>query len=142
MTLRVSFTGHDRSDDDREGDEMAIGKIWSVTLDCADPTALSDFWAAALGGKVAYTSDKFVGVETPDGLWVGAYQIDDYRAPEWPAGDPPKQFHLDLSVEDLDTAEQAALELGATKSAHQPEPDRWRVLLDPAGHPFCITAMS
>jgi hypothetical protein len=22
------------------------------------------------------------------------------------------------------------------------DPHRWRVLLDPAGHPFCITAMS
>ncbi|MFD9459179.1 VOC family protein, partial [Streptomyces sp. NPDC059985] len=24
------------------------------------------------------------------------------------------------------------------KSGHQPHEDRWRVLTDPAGHPFCI----
>ncbi|GHB67583.1 hypothetical protein GCM10010347_42100 [Streptomyces cirratus] len=30
------------------------------------------------------------------------------------------------------------LELGAGKSDHQPHEDRWRVLTDPAGHPFCI----
>jgi hypothetical protein len=121
---------------------MAIGKLWSVTLDCADAQELAQFWADALDGKVAYTSDKFVGVELPDGLWIGAYQIADYQAAEWPDGEPPKQFHLDLSVDDLDAAERAALELGATKAQHQPEPDRWRVLLDPAGHPFCVTSQA
>ena len=118
---------------------MAIGKLWAVTLDCADPTALADFWAAALDGKVAYTSENFVGVETPDGLWIGAYRIDGYEAPRWPDDAPPKQSHLDLAVTDLNAAERAALDLGATKAEHQPEPDRWRVLLDPAGHPFCVT---
>jgi catechol 2,3-dioxygenase-like lactoylglutathione lyase family enzyme len=121
---------------------VALGKLWSVTLDCADAQALADFWAKALGGKIAYTSDNFVGVETPDGLWIGAYRIDGYAPPEWPDGTPPKQFHLDLSVADLDAAEKAALDLGARKAEHQPEPDRWRVLLDPAGHPFCVTNMS
>lgn len=121
---------------------MAIGKLWSVTLDCADAQQLAQFWAQALDGKVAYESDNFVGVETPGGVWIGAYRIDGYQSPDWPEGAPPKQFHLDLSVPVLDDAERALLEIGATKSGHQPEPDRWRVLLDPAGHPFCITAMA
>jgi hypothetical protein len=119
---------------------MAIGKLWSVTLDCADAQQLAQFWAQALDGKVAYESDNFVGVETPGGVWIGAYRIDGYQSPDWPEGAPPKQFHLDLSVPGLDDAERALLEIGATKSGHQPEPDRWRVLLDPAGHPFCISA--
>lgn len=121
---------------------MAFGKLWSVTLDCADPQVLADFWAKALDGKIAYTSDNFVGVELPDGLWIGAYRIEDYRAPQWPEGASPKQFHLDFSVSDLDDAERAVLDSGAVKAEHQPEPDRWRVFLDPAGHPFCITNMS
>jgi hypothetical protein len=121
---------------------MTVGKLWSVTLDCDDPEKLAAFWAEMLGGKVAYTSDKFVGVELETGTWIGAYQIPDYQRPSWPDGDPPKQFHLDLSVEDLDAAESAAVDLGATKAEHQPEPDRWRVLLDPVGHPFCLTNMS
>jgi hypothetical protein len=121
---------------------MAVGKLLSVTLDCADPEALSVFWAKALEGTVAYTSKHFVGVEVPGGVWIGAYRIEDYQPPNWPAGQPPKQFHLDLAVDDLDAAERAALELGATKPAHQPDPQRWRVLLDPAGHPFCITKFS
>lgn len=121
---------------------MAVAKLWSVTLDCADPKPLADFWAAMLEGKVAYTSDRFVGVETPGGLWIGAYSIDDYTPAQWPDGEVGKQFHLDLAVDDLDEAEQAALDLGAVKSSHQPEPDRWRVLIDPAGHPFCLTNLA
>lgn len=121
---------------------MAIGTLWSVTLDCADAPALGAFWASALDGSIAYSSDQYVGVETPRGVWIGAYQIDDFVPPQWPHGAPPKQFHLDLSVDDLDAAEAALLDLGATKADHQPEPNRWRVFLDPAGHPFCITVMS
>ena len=30
---------------------------------------------------------------------------------------------------------------GAVQAEHQAEP-RWRVLLDPAGHPFCITTVT
>jgi hypothetical protein len=37
----------------------------------------------------------------------------------------------------LDLAEECALGLGATRP-EQPDP-RWKVLLDPAGHPFCLT---
>jgi hypothetical protein len=119
----------------------ALGKLWSVTMDCADPNELAQFWVKALDGKVAYSSDKFVGVQLPDGLWLGAYQIPDYVPPQWPDGQPPKQYHLDLAVDDLDAAEREFLAIGARKAEHQPEPDRWRVLLDPAGHPFCLTKM-
>lgn len=121
---------------------MAIATLWSVTLDCADADRLGQFWAQLLGGTVAHSSPNFVGVETPSGPWIGAYRVDGYQPPQWPDGAPPKQVHLDLSVADMDAAEAAAVELGATKAAHQPEPERWRVLLDPAGHPFCVTAMA
>ncbi|MFI9771138.1 VOC family protein [Streptomyces sp. NPDC052415] len=30
------------------------------------------------------------------------------------------------------------LELRAGKPGQQPHEDRWRVLTDPAGHPFCV----
>jgi len=120
---------------------MGVGTLWSVTLDCADPEPLAEFWRAALDGTIAYRSEKFIGVEVPGGPWVGAYAIPGYEAPHWPEGEVAKQFHLDLSVPDLEDAERTLLELGARKSGHQPEPERWRVFLDPAGHPFCITSM-
>ncbi|MGA9311577.1 MAG: VOC family protein [Pseudonocardiaceae bacterium] len=37
------------------------------------------------------------------------------------------------------TAEVVAL--GATSAEHQPRPGRWRVMLDPAGYPFCLSSM-
>jgi len=40
-------------------------------------------------------------------------------------------------VDDLDEAVAAARELGATLVEYQPQDDV-RVLLDPAGHPFCL----
>ena len=46
-------------------------------------------------------------------------------------------MHLDLTADDLGAAEEQAVALGATL-AQQPDP-RLRVLLDPAGHPFCLT---
>jgi Glyoxalase-like domain len=46
-------------------------------------------------------------------------------------------MHLDIIVDDLDAAEAAVLDLGATKHAHQPG-TTCRVFLDPAGHPFCL----
>ena len=42
-------------------------------------------------------------------------------------------MHLDVIVDDLDAAEVAVLDLGATKHPHQPGTS-FRVFLDPARH--------
>jgi Glyoxalase-like domain len=50
--------------------------------------------------------------------------------------------HLDLTAGDGVAAVAArAVEAGAVLAEYQPDP-RWRVLLDPAGHPFCITTIA
>jgi hypothetical protein len=46
-------------------------------------------------------------------------------------------MHLDVIVDDLDAAEAAVLDLGATKHQNQPGTS-FRVFLDPDGHPFCL----
>jgi Glyoxalase-like domain len=47
-----------------------------------------------------------------------------------------QQFHIDVSVDDVDRAEAEVLALGATKHEVQPpEGEAWRVYLDPTGHP-------
>ena len=50
-------------------------------------------------------------------------------------------MHLDVAVDDIERAESLALSLGATRASYQPSPDRWRVMIDPAGHPFCLTTL-
>ncbi|MEU7552843.1 VOC family protein [Streptomyces sp. NPDC044571] len=74
-----------------------------------------------------------------DGLFIGFQRVDDHQPPRWPGQGAPQQAHLDFAVDDLDGAEAVLLEWGATKPAHQPGGEKWRVLLDPAGHPFCLT---
>lgn len=68
-------------------------------------------------------------------------RVDAYVAPSWPEGPQHQQMHLDVAVHDVESATDAALALGATPAANQPAPEQWRVLLDPAGHPFCLTAV-
>jgi hypothetical protein len=47
------------------------------------------------------------------------------------------QVHLEVEVSDLEAAVAHAVELGATEAEYQPQDDV-RVMLDPAGHPFCL----
>lgn len=117
---------------------MALARLASTALDCDDPAALASFWAQLVGGEVAYSSDEFCAVKTDRG-WIATVRVTDHAPPTWPDPDVPKQMHLDLAVDDLDAAEAEAIGLGARKPDTQPAPDRWRVLLDPAGHPFCLS---
>jgi catechol 2,3-dioxygenase-like lactoylglutathione lyase family enzyme len=106
-------------------------RLGSIALDCADPAALAAFWAGLLNGEVAFTSEHFVAVKT-ERVWLAAVKIENYQPPAWPEGDHAKQMHLDLAVDDLEEAV-------AVRTSFQPQPDRYVVFLDPAGHPFCLT---
>jgi Glyoxalase-like domain len=117
---------------------MAVARTGFVSLDCADPLALGEFWAAMLGGEIMFTSATTVGIRT-EWVWLSTLKVAGYVAPTWPEGDIPKQIHLDLAVTELEAAVAEAERLGARIAPVQPAPDRWRVLLDPAGHPFCLT---
>ena len=48
-------------------------------------------------------------------------------------------IHLDIGVDDLDAGVAWAIDAGATLAEHQPQ-EAVRVMLDPAGHPFCLFA--
>lgn len=118
---------------------MPFARSVFVSLDCADPLPLGEFWAALLGGEVILSEPTTVVVRT-DWVRMTALKVSDYVAPTWPAEGVPKQVHLDVAVTELDAAEAEAVDLGARVAPFQPAPDRWRVLLDPAGHPFCLTS--
>ncbi|MGH3290712.1 MAG: VOC family protein, partial [Trebonia sp.] len=62
-----------------------------------------------------------------------------FARPAWPAADGAQNAtqHLDIAVADLDEAVTWALAGGAILADVQPQPDV-RVMLDPAGHPFCL----
>ncbi|WP_327398000.1 VOC family protein [Streptomyces phaeochromogenes] len=114
-------------------------KLSAITLDCPDPLALAAFYQQATGLEPHPESDAdFAALTCENGPTIGFQRVDNYRAPRWPDQTIPQQLHLDFAVDDLDEAEARLLELGAGKPDHQPNEDRWRVLTDPAGHPFCV----
>lgn len=117
----------------------AKARYGGFSFDCDDPAELARFYGTMLDLPVAYDSADFIGLGHPGQPVIGFVRVDGYQRPTWPQADVPKQAHLEFGVDDLDTAQAELLALGATEPPTQPQPDRWRVLLDPAGHPFCIS---
>jgi catechol 2,3-dioxygenase-like lactoylglutathione lyase family enzyme len=116
-------------------------KLTAITLDCPDPLALAAFYQHATGLEPHPESNAdFAGLTRADGLFLGFQRVDGHQAPTWPGQDVPQQLHLCFEVENLDEAEARLLELGAGRPEFQPHEERWRVLTDPAGHPFCLVA--
>jgi catechol-2,3-dioxygenase len=114
-------------------------RLAAITFDCADPAAMGRFYAAVLDLPVLWSSDRTVALGHPGQQPFLAFtQVENYRPPSWPHDEIPKQAHLELGVDDLDRAQAEIIALGAREAPLQSDPQRFRVLLDPAGHPFCI----
>lgn len=118
--------------------ETTSVSLGMLTLDCPDPRAEAAFWSALLGWEVAMVEDEYAMLKSPESVLLGFGKVPDYEPPAWPNAHGSKQFHLDLKAADIAAAEQRCVELGATVPDEQPG-ETWRVLLDPAGHPFCLT---
>ena len=136
---------------------------FQVTFDCADPAALSEFWAAALGYKQQDPPPGFNSWED----WLREYGIPEE---DWnsrgavvdPDGNGPRllfqrvpeaksvknRVHLDLNVglprdegsrgRVVDASERLQ-RLGATKLREVEElSEFWIVMQDPEGNEFCL----
>ncbi len=120
-------------------DAPGLVEWFAQTIDCDDAQAMARFYVGALGGRVTRRhEDGDTSVEA-GGLLLNFRVVDSYRRPSWPSSDVPMQSHFELVVEDLDGARVSLVDLGAT-AATQPEPldPHLTVMLDPAGHPFCL----
>ena len=125
----------------------SVPKItWTtLTLDCDDAGALGSFYADLLGWQItARDGTGWLQLRNPDGgVGLNIQAEDGYEPPVWPesAGRQAKMMHFELLVNDLAAAVQLVLRAGGSEAPHQP-PDRdqtrIRVMLDPAGHPFCL----
>jgi hypothetical protein len=122
-------------------------EVQNVVFACPDQEAggydpgarpLATFYAELLGLRVA-REDWFVLEDENDldglNLAFGDGPTDSYKPPRWPDPELPQQMHLDISVHDLDGAEQRALNLGASRLLDN---GAFRVYADPDGHPFCL----
>lgn len=122
-------------------------KMYAFTLDCPEPYELAQFYAVLLGWEIAFHNEEFACVGAP-GAKQGAYpgitmqRNATYQRPIWPQ-EPERQqqmAHLDFAVNDLPKAIEHAIGCGAAVAAEQFSDD-WTVMLDPAGHPFCLCRM-
>jgi catechol 2,3-dioxygenase-like lactoylglutathione lyase family enzyme len=126
-------------------------QVTSVTIMAPDPRALAEFYARLLGRPVTTSEGPREGHPAADG-WAqiraaeGTGEVtlnfefeEQWKRPRWPAepGAQNASQHLDIAVDDLDAATQHAVAQGAVLAQYQPQ-DSVRVLLDPAGHPFCL----
>jgi catechol 2,3-dioxygenase-like lactoylglutathione lyase family enzyme len=112
----------------------------TVVLDCQDAHVLANFYSRLLGWEITYSEPGWVLMRSPTGGTGLSFQSETgYRPPVWPErrGEQQKMLHLDIRVDDLETAGAHAVEAGAVLADYQPQPNV-RVYLDPAGHPFCL----
>ncbi|HLK94314.1 MAG TPA: VOC family protein [Nocardioidaceae bacterium] len=114
---------------------------WGVVLDAPDGVALAHFYARLLGWQVFSEGAGGAAVAPSEqaGYYLGFETNQHYVRPVWPTvpGEPQMSMHLDVEVDDLDQAVRHAVEAGAELAGYQPQ-QTVRVMLDPAGHPFCL----
>ena len=126
-------------------------EISGVVLGAPNPRELAAFYSRLLGWPVvdeagprpgAPPNDGWAQLRPPPGQTGVSLSVEfepDYVPPVWPsvAGEPQIMAHVDIAVDDLDEAMDHAIAVGARLADYQPQ-EQVRVMLDPAGHPFCL----
>ena len=117
----------------------------TLTVDCSDAEALGAFYSQLFGWEVtARDGGDWLQLRNPrGGISLNIQAEDTYEAPVWPEqpGHQAKMMHFEVLVEDLEVAVQLVRELGGNEALVQPadrDRTRLRIMLDPAGHPFCL----
>lgn len=113
---------------------------WGVVLEAPDAGRLARFYSDVLGWPIVTDKPGWVIIKPESTVSYMAFSSSlEYVPPVWPAEDGKQQMmmHIDVAVDDLEAAVEHALQLGATVADFQPQ-ETVRVMLDPAGHPFCL----
>jgi predicted enzyme related to lactoylglutathione lyase len=119
-----------------------IAPRWlGCVLDAPDGPELARFYARLLGWTIFNESPGWADLAPSENAGYNlAFATEElYQRPVWPAveGRPQMSMHLDFQVDDLEEAVAHAVSVGAELASYQPQ-ERVRVMLDPAGHPFCL----
>ena len=104
----------------------------------ADPARLARFGAAAPRWEVT-RSDETYGMVEGKGIRSGFGKFEGFRPAPWPDEAGARPLHLDLQVDDLDETTESLGAIGASRTDFQSGAGRRRVLLDPNGHPVCLS---
>lgn len=104
------------------------------------PTPLAAFCSKLLDWPIGHEEPGTAILAAPQGsFYIVVQQAEGYPPLVWPPADGQQRtmMHFDFQVGDLSSAVADAVALGATVADFQPQ-DNVRVLLDPAGRPFCL----
>lgn len=82
-------------------------RLGAISIDCADPAALAQFYRQVLDLEVLFESEQFVALKGAAVL-LTFQRVADHQPPQWPEGGVPKQLHLELAASDLDAEEPAS----------------------------------
>lgn len=116
---------------------MGIGKVQFIVMDTQDANAIAPFWCEVLGTEedVRVGGDQFVLLKASEGCPPLAFQ----KVPEGKS--VKNRMHLEIGVEDLDTAKAHILEFGGSilSDVYELEGYFWINVSDPEGHEFDIS---
>ena len=118
-------------------------ELGGICLDCRDAEELARFYSELLGWPEVYR-DGPEWIALRKGDFGMSFQAEKwYEPPVWPEKTSAltKMMHFEIATDDVPAAVARALELGAREAQPQPadrDPNQLRVMLDPAGHPFCL----
>ena len=105
-----------------------------ITVDCANPRKLAQFWAKATDSAVLHDYDGFfVIIDSTPRL---GFQL----VPDPTPG--KNRIHVDFVAENREIAVADLEALGATVQSVQSLPDgefMWTVMKDPEGNVFCVS---
>ncbi len=113
-----------------------IASLLGVTLDCAEPMALARFWQQVAGGAIddRTLNDDWANLrDVPVIGHLGFQRVAEGKSVK-------NRVHLDLEVDDIDSAVRRLGELGAEPLGDTvDEGTGWlRVMADPEGNEFCL----
>ncbi|MFE5165704.1 VOC family protein [Streptomyces sp. NPDC056697] len=120
---------------------MAVASAAVLSLDCAEPEELAEFYARVLGAEIQpMTTLDRIEIVAPGGSRMAFLRDHGFAPPSWPRPDDSQQAHLDLLVEDIDAAERQVIDLGARPldTKNNGGPRDTRIYTDPSGHPFSL----
>lgn len=115
-------------------------RLTDFIVDCPDTMKLAAFYSEVTGRPIKEgSSEDWAGIQFGE-IELAFIRVDDYRAPQWPDSEHPKQFHLDFEVDEIESEQRRVLDLGATlrQDFIGPNGYGWRIYTDPIGHPFCL----
>ena len=116
-----------------------------VCLDCSDADELAAFYGRLLGWEVTGRDGAgWINMRDPEGgVGLNIQAEEWYEPPVWPEqpGGKDKMLHFEIRVDDVEAAVAHTIAAGGRVAEHQPRgraAEELRVMLDPAGHPFCL----